>query len=367
MNLRLEDLPDLVRGAAFLGTGGGGDPYVGRLMVERCLRGGKTITIIGLQDVPDDALIVPTAMMGAPTVLVEKVPRGDEAVQALKALEDALGQPAFATMPIECGGINSTIPLVVAAELGIPVVDADGMGRAFPELYMETFHVYGVSGTPMAICDENRDRAILTTHDNFAMEWLARGVTIRMGGCAYIAEYAMNGRTARHAAIPGTLSLALQIGRCIRDARARHADPFQALAETLAATPYQHGRVVFEGRITAVERQTREGFARGSCTITGLGGSTLRLRIDFQNENLAARRDGDLIAIVPDLICVLEADTAEPVTTERLRYGLLVKVMVVSTPPLMRTPEALAVFGPRAFGLPDDFIPVEELAATGGD
>ena len=71
-------------------------------------------------------------MMGAPTVMVEKLPRGDEAVLALQALEAIFGRRADATMPIECGGINSTLPLVVGATLGIPVVDADGMGRAFP-------------------------------------------------------------------------------------------------------------------------------------------------------------------------------------------------------------------------------------------
>ena len=65
--------------------------------------------------------------------------------------------------------------------------------------------------------------------------------------------------------------------------------------------------------------------------------------------------------IVPDLVCVLESETAEPITTESIRYGQRVKVMVISTPAIMRTPEALAVFGPRAFGLERDFQPIEEL------
>ena len=38
------------------------------------------------------------------------------------------------------------------------------------------------------------------------------------------------------------------------------------------------------------------------------------------------------------------------------------KVMVVSTPDIMRTPEALAVFGPRAFGLDHEFTPIEQLS-----
>ncbi len=119
MKITVDDLEDLARGAAFLGTGGGGDPYVGRLMVQQALAEGGTVEIIALEDVPDDALIIPTAMMGAPTVLVEKLPKGDEAVQSLRILEEYLGRKAFATMPIESGGIDSTMPLVVGARLGL--------------------------------------------------------------------------------------------------------------------------------------------------------------------------------------------------------------------------------------------------------
>ncbi|NQV06575.1 DUF917 family protein, partial [bacterium] len=71
--------------------------------------------------------------------------------------------------------------------------------------------------------------------------------------------------------------------------------------------------------------------------------------------------EGKVLVIVPDLICVLEADTAEPITTEQIRYGQRVRVMVVSTPEIMRTPGALETFGPRAFGLDHDFTPIEDL------
>jgi DUF917 family protein len=85
------------------------------------------------------------------------------------------------------------------------------------------------------------------------------------------------------------------------------------------------------------------------------------MHITFQNENLIARVDGEVKAIVPDLICILDSETAEPITTETLRYGQRVKVMAVSVPPIMRTPEALAIFGPQAFGLDEPFTPIETL------
>ncbi|MFQ5796813.1 MAG: DUF917 domain-containing protein [Candidatus Bipolaricaulia bacterium] len=356
-----QDLEDLARGAAFLGTGGGGDPYCGRLMVQQAIADGHTVEVIGLDEVPDDALIIPTAMMGAPTVLVEKIPKGDEAIQSLKTLEKHLGRKAFATMPIECGGINSTMPLVVGARLGLPVVDADGMGRAFPELQMETFHVYGVPGTPMVITNEYGDSTLITTHDNLMMEWLARGVTIRMGGAAYIAEYVMDGRTAKRVSVPNTLSLNLIIGRGLREARERKEDPFVALIRLLRDTPYSYGTIIFAGKIADVLRRTTEGFAKGQAMLQSLDGADETMEIIFQNENLVARVNGQVRAIVPDLICILDNETAEPITTEGLKYGQRVKVMAVAVPEIMRTPEALAVFGPHAFGLDEEFQPIETL------
>ncbi len=362
MTLDELDLADLCRGAAFLGTGGGGDPYVGRLMAQAAMREGRPVEIIPLDSLADDALVIPTAMMGAPTVLVEKLPAGDEAIRSLRRLEQHLGRRATATMPIEIGGINSTIPLVVAARLGLPVVDADGMGRAFPELQMETFSVYGVSGTPMVITNENGDQTLIETRDNAAMEWVARGVAIAMGGCAYIAEYAMSGADARRTAIPGTLTLALRIGRAIRQAREAHRDPFEALLTLLPQTPYSFGTILFRGKIVDLQRETRNGFALGRTTIASLDAGS-RLELQFQNENLVAREDGKLRAIVPDLICVLDSATAEPITTEMLRYGQRVTVMAVAVPPIMRTPEALAVFGPVGFGMAEPFQPIQQLAA----
>lgn len=361
MRLELGDLGDLARGAAFLGTGGGGDPYIGRLMVEQAMREGHTVEIIDLEALPDDALVIPTAMMGAPTVIVEKLPSGEEAIASLKKLEHFLGRRAYATMPVEVGGINSTMPLVVGARLGLPIVDADGMGRAFPELQMETFAVYGVPGAPMAVSNEYGDSALIETADNRMLEWLARGVTIRMGGTSFIAEYAMDGETAKRTSVPRTLSLAILIGACIRRARATHADPFAALLDLLPKTPYAFGKIIFEGKIVDLLRETTQGFAKGRARIEGLEGWTGTMEIEIQNENLVARHDGKIKAIVPDLICVLDSETAEPITTETLRYGQRVTVMGVAVPPIMRTPEALAVFGPAGFGIDAPFTPIESL------
>jgi len=364
--LTAADLPDLARGATLLGTGGGGDPYIGQKLVERVL-GAGSITVLDPDEIADDMFVIPTAQMGAPTVMIEKIPAGTEPTLALRTLEKHLGRAADATMPIECGGINSMIPLLVAAETGLPVVDADGMGRAFPELSMETFAVYGVHGSPLALAGERGETTIIDTgDDDRQMEWLARGVTIRLGGVSHIAEYAMTGADVRRTAIPRTLSMALALGRGIREAREQHRSPFEAIAEVLSTTLYPHVRELFVGKVTDVERRTTDGFAKGRATISPLDpDDDATLEVAFQNENLVARRDGVLVAIVPDLICITDVESAEPVTTEGLRYGQRVRVLGISTPDIMRSPGALAAFGPAAFGLADAFVPVEQLQPDG--
>lgn len=362
--LGLDHLADLARGAAILGTGGGGDPFIGRLLVEQAIAEHGPITVLDPDELAEDAFVIPTAQMGAPTVIVEKIPRGTEPEMALRALERHLGRSADATMPIECGGINSMIPLIVGARSGLPVVDADGMGRAFPELQMETFSVYGVPGSPMAIAGESDETVVIDTGtDNKQMEWLARGITIRLGGVAHIAEYAMTGEQVRRTAVPRTLSLGIALGRAVREAREQHRDPIAAMREVLAPTLYSHLRVIFRGKVVDVERRTTEGFARGTARFVSFDGDS-QMAVRFQNENLIAEVDGEVRCLVPDLICVLESDTAEPVTTEALRYGQRVTVVGISTPDMMRTPQALGVFGPGCFGLDAAFRPVEDLIAA---
>ncbi len=122
-----------------------------------------------------------------------------------------------------------------------------------------------------------------TFHDNRMMEWLARGITIRMGGTALVAGYPMDGATAKRVSIPGTISLAIRIGRTLREARVAHEDPFEAVIEMLSGTLYRYGRVIFEGKVVDVHRVTTEGFVRGHASIEAYGGGSV-LELTLQNE-----------------------------------------------------------------------------------
>lgn len=351
----IDELRDIARGAAVLGTGGGGDPYIGRLLAESAIAEHGPVQLVDVADVAPDALVIPTAMMGAPTVMVEKLPAGDEAISAVRALEARLGQPATHTVSIEAGGLNSMVPFAVAAALGLPVIDADGMGRAFPELQMVLATLAGVSATPLALADEKGNRLVLDTIDNTWAERFARGATIDMGCTAMLSIYALPGDRVAEALLPGTISLCAEVGACIANERQRHGDPLGAVAERL------NGRCVMLGKVTDVSRRTETGFARGEAHIAGIGDHAhTSLALSFQNEHLLARHDDAVVACTPDLIIVLDSDTGEPITTEALRYGQRVAVLVAPCNARWRRPDGLELVGPSAFGYDVEYVPVAE-------
>jgi uncharacterized protein len=353
------ELEDIAVGAAILGTGGGGDPYIGKLLAQQAVREHGPVQMVSVDEVPEDAFVVPSAMMGAPTVMVEKLPRGNEVIRAFEALGSYVGRKPTHTTSIEAGGLNSTTPFVVAAQLGIPLVDADGMGRAFPEIQMIIATMHGVKATPMTLADEKGNSAVIDTIDNSWTERLARTLTVDFGATAMIALYPMTGAQLRAGAfVAGTMTLAEELGRLVRETRAEHGDPIGAVVERLG------GRRLFTGKVVDVARRTEAGWAKAEVRIDGIGGDAAStLLLQTQNEHLVAIRDDEVVCSVPDLIIVMDAESGGPITTEELRYGYRVVVVGAPCVPPWRTSEGLALVGPRYFGYDIDYVPVEERVA----
>ena len=65
-------------------------------------------------------------------------------------------------MCAEIGGINAVLPLVLGAQLGLPVVDCDGMGRAFPQLEMFVPSIEGLPLCPSTIVASQTSSKVIT-------------------------------------------------------------------------------------------------------------------------------------------------------------------------------------------------------------
>lgn len=359
--LNLEDVADLARGCAFLGSGGGGDPHTAFMEIETALAEGGVIELIDIESLADSAFVAPCGWIGAPTISAEKLPSGREALQGLRKLEEISNRRVDAVFPVEIGGSNGLAALLLALRSGLPVVDCDGMGRAFPESQMVIFNIRGQKASPAILTDDKGNCVVLETVDNVSEERLARSAAVTLGGSCHLIEYSASAREMKANALRGTISDALRIGRGIRIARENGRDPFEGLFDALKSSPhFDRAGVLFDGKIVDLQRETRNGFSVGRAAIEAFGGGQ-RLEIEFKNENLIARLDGQVRALVPDIISILDRETAETIVTECLKYGQRVKVVGASAPRALRSAEALAVLGPDAFKLPGPYRSIAEL------
>lgn len=362
--INLDNLADFIRGTAILGTGGGGDPYIGRLMLQQELEKCGEIKLIDPDDVGDDIFTVTVACMGAPTVFGEKLPNATTAIEGIRRMEKEVGRTVNAITPLEAGGVNATLPLTVAARMGLPVIDGDGMGRAFPEFQMTTFNICGVDCSPFVMSDDFGNTVLLETDSALRTETYGRAVCVKMGGIAQVASYAMTGEEVRNSCVARTVSLAREIGQTVREARiAGEQDICDALVDYFeTSNPPRFAQILFDGKVQDIIRETRDGWTHGQVFLEGLNEADGEMLITFRNEYSQATVNGKTVAIVPDLISVLDRETGEPITTETLRYGQRVKVLGIAALPVMRTREAIEIFGPRAFAIDEEFQSLETLA-----
>jgi len=346
------DVEDLALGAVILGTGGGGDPYVAKIMLAEAIRRYGPVPLVKAADLDPDGLLLPVCMVGAPTAIVEKLPNGGEAALVLDAIERQLDRRAVAVMPIEVGGMNTLFPLAVAAAAGVPCVDADPMRRAFPQVEMTLFTLAGIPASPLTMCDAKGNRIVFQVTDNATGERLVRACVAQMGMIAVMSAYAITAETCAKYAVNGSLSYCLEIGR--RVAAIQAGEP-GAFAQFLS---YCQASVLFTGKVIDINRRTTGGWARGAVTLEHLDDPSRVMRIEIQNENLIALEDGEPLAMVPDLITLIDTETAIPMTTEGLAYGQRLHVIAMPADERWHSPEGLALTGPHAFGYDMDYVPI---------
>ena len=345
-----DDIETLCLGATLLGTGGGGDPYVAKLVAQQALETYGPVKVVNPEDLPPEALVLTTAVIGAPTVILEKIPAGTEYVGSVVALASYLGKEPAAIMSIEVGGLNTLLPIATAAEMGLPIVNADSMRRAFPQIEMTVFTLAGLPAGPLSIADEKGNQCVFRTTNNHVAETLARTAVIQLGLANAISCYPLTAAQIDEHGIHGSLSYCTEVGMLL-EAVQRGDEGARELFLT------ESGSVeFFSGKVVDLDRRTTGGFARSTVILEDLNGSDSTMRVEVQNENLIAFCDGEPVITTPNLICLLDCETYDPITTEYLAYGNRVVVIGMPCAPEWHRPGMLELVGPGAFGYDVDFV-----------
>lgn len=347
----LDDIDDLALGATLLGTGGGGDAHIAKLMVKQAIKDHGPIRVMEPAELPADGLVVTAAIIGAPTVILEKIPSGKEFINSAKATAQYLGKEPVAIMPIEVGGMNTLIPLAIAGELGLPVIDADSMRRAFPQIEMTVFTLHGIKATPMSVADEKGNLCIFESTTNQVAEDLARGAVIRLGMANAISCYPMTVEQVHKYGIQGSMSYCTDLGRHLAAVQRGEQGAYDRFLD------FAEARRLFTGKLIDLDRRTTSGFARGTVILEDLKNPNRHARIEIQNEYLVAYVDDVPVVSAPDLISLLDHETARPILTESLRYGQRLDLIGMPCAPEWDQPGMLDVVGPKAFGYDIEYTP----------
>jgi DUF917 family protein len=238
----------------------------------------------------------------------------------------------------------------------IPIIDADFVGRAFPELQMNSACVSGINQSVSWITDIFGNTVELNLSCPNTLERYARNITVAAGSRVAFSMYPMSGAQAKcGAVVAGSISRALLIGNTILKARETQADPIEQLAQK------SHGIIIGSGVITDIDQTIKNGFLQGTVTIMGPQGE---IKIFLQNEYLIIKVNNNIRVTTPDIIALLEKDTGTPLLSSTLSYGIRVVVIILPAPTVWQTQKGLSLVGPRVFGYNCDYVNVTAPAGA---
>ena len=358
--ITLDEIEALAVGAWVLGTGGGGSPYLGLLNMRRLYAEGKRVQLMDPDELADDDMVAVVSNMGAPLVGQERLVDSANIGRAVTLMEEYLGRSFRAIMSVEIGGNNGVQPFLAAAETGKPVVDADAMGRAYPEAQMTSFAVGDLKPWPLSLVDPRGVEGIVAKVPSWKwMERLSRKMCVEVGSIAATCKAPRTGAEVKRWGILRTTTQAIALGQAILLAQKEHRDPVQAILDS------ENGLLLFRGKVADIARRTTEGFLRGTAKLDGLDAWRGQgFELAFQNEWAVGWQDGVPRVMTPDLICVLDSVSGEAIGTETLRYGQRVTVVALPAPKVFLSSRGLDFVGPRAFGYDLDFRSVFDGVPT---
>ena len=333
--ISIDDIDNIAKGAALLGSGGGGDPHYEIGIAKNQIIKYGNAQLIDLEDLNDDDLILPVGFVGAPMVVKEKIQNNIMFETVLKQFERYYGKLPAAVFSCEIGGANSLAPLLFASRNNLKILDGDLIGRAYPEIQMTSANLCGISCSPGFLGDFLGNGATVTAENAKDLERISRHITVACGSAVAVGIYTMTCQEAKKAMIKKTVTQAMEIGKIIN----------QKLGiDTLLEKT--KGKFIANGTIIDIQNEISGGFMKGICKIKS---NDKIYQIDFQNEYLAVYCDESLIGCTPDIIGMLDQSTMLPIASESLTYGLRVSLLTMPSNNIWYSEEGLKLVGPSVF------------------
>ncbi|MDC0601754.1 DUF917 domain-containing protein [Aliiglaciecola sp.] len=366
-----QDLVDILVGSCIQSTRNC-DPRQSIDTIQQALAEGKTFKMISTDGFPDEGMVVAVQGLGGGGAwkhVIERTEKQNLAritepkKQVVNLLSQHMGKDFTAIVRSEAAGATATATataLLLAADMGIPTLDASITGRAVPEVQQSIPWINGIASIPTAIITPWGDEIVIKhAVDEYRVEDIGRAIAVASAGEVYITMAPMSGTQIKKGVIAGNLSEALLFGKTVREAREASQDPIAALLEVAG------GFKLFQGIVTRSDERGERGFNWVDVEIEGVGKfKGHQYRVYVKNENIVGWLDGKVNAISPDYIYNLNPTTGESIIG--LGYGGYtvdeeVVILGVPAPKQWRSDKGVELMGPRHFGFDFDYVPIEKL------
>ncbi len=331
--LNEQSILDVLCGATILGGGGGGPMSAGLTMLDNYKKAfpGKPleITLIDSAEMEDNAYAAVICGMGSPKKVlgVDFSPYVVNAFNALKKHVASMKQPKELkyALAVEMGGFTTCMPILISLMEGLPLMDADGAGRAVPGLDTLLFDVYGLDASPLAFADGDGNEMLLLTKNpknaSFSEE-VGRALSATFDGKVGLCGWTVGGKDIDACLAIGSITLAERIGAIVRECMENNTpgEVFRLINERGVAK----ARQIINGKVTKFFNDTKGGFDYGYFIVTDDDGN--QWRTEYQNENLLlSRLDGEKripVMTVPEVIATYDPKTGTPLTNAAIEEGM---------------------------------------------
>lgn len=326
-------------GARLLGSGGAGDPHLMTQLLRSAWPQG-VLSVVEADDLAPDDLVIAVGLVGSVTAFAEKPAAGEEFAAAFQRLRSHLGSDrSILVSSYETAGVNALSALLVSAQLHVPIVDVDGMGRGLSWVNQTTYDAAGLAICPFVLTQPAGHTFLVEATPGNEAERYVRSLTVQMGGWSSFAGYPLTGAQAKGFGVVDALARCLSLGRALSEAHQQSGGDV-AVGRSLAATE-PGGRYLGRGRVVDMRWNYAAGYPVGSLIVMLAGEDGRPLRVEARNEYLAIIDLGEVVAAAPEIIGLIETHSGIPLLAEQVVRGAEVDIVIVA-PPVRWTEPAFA-------------------------
>jgi DUF917 family protein len=349
-SIAADDVPALYEGAKFYAPAvGDADKSALTAWLTGLLDRDGPVALRRPEAMPPEARCVAVCVIGSGSAMADLPPAGDEFQLAVQRIERLQGERFDAVLPLAAATVSALVPVVAAAQLGLPLLDADGMGRTYALIHHTSMHLAGLSPAPLVAHGPTGESVLIEVQIGSRADRLLRANVDTLGGWAALAAYPTTAGALRRAALPGTVSRLLNVGRLLLERL-----PPDVLVARLGAitgcTRIGRGRIVELEHLSRPNDVTIPGHP-SSLVLEESGGQRRQLRLELRSEIVAVFADGRLVAGVPDLLCLFDVSRGEIASLDSLEPGDLVDVLVTPAEAVWYSAEGMAMVGLASHGI----------------